>query len=146
MIVQGGIMTGNYNLERPLQVELDIPIRTYDIDFAGIVSNVVYIRWLEDLRLKLLDEYLPLDKLIQQGCVPILTGTQIEYKRQIKLFDKLIGRMWIKDLGKIKVSLEAEFISNNQLAASAVQKGAFINLKDNRPQPVPEELQSQYSC
>ena len=39
----GGAMTEFY--EQPL------PIRTYDIDFAGIVSNIVFIRWLEDLRL-----------------------------------------------------------------------------------------------
>ena len=35
-----GAMTEFY--EQPL------PIRTYDIDFAGIVSNIVFIRWLED--------------------------------------------------------------------------------------------------
>ena len=29
--------------------EQPLPIRTYDIDFAGIVSNIVFIRWLEDL-------------------------------------------------------------------------------------------------
>ena len=27
--------------------EQPLPIRTYDIDFAGIVSNIVFIRWLE---------------------------------------------------------------------------------------------------
>lgn len=25
----------------PLEVELQLPVRTYDIDFAGIVSNIV---------------------------------------------------------------------------------------------------------
>jgi len=36
--------------------EQPLPIRTYDIDFAGIVSNIVFVRWLEDLRLGLLDQ------------------------------------------------------------------------------------------
>ena len=40
--------------------EQPLPIRTYDIDFAGIVSNIVFIRWLEDLRLGLLDQAYPL--------------------------------------------------------------------------------------
>jgi acyl-CoA thioesterase FadM len=35
---------------RPLLVELPIVVKTYDIDFANIVHNRVYIRWLEDLR------------------------------------------------------------------------------------------------
>ncbi len=37
-------------------IERDLPIRTYDIDFAGIVSNIVYVRWLEDLRLAMMEE------------------------------------------------------------------------------------------
>ena len=40
--------------------EQPLPIRTYDIDFAGIVSNIVFIRWLEDLRLGLMDQAYPL--------------------------------------------------------------------------------------
>ncbi len=36
--------------QRVMEVNLSFPVRTYDIDFAGVVSNIVYIRWLEDLR------------------------------------------------------------------------------------------------
>ncbi len=31
-----------------LEIELQLPVKTYDIDFAGIVSNIVYVRWFED--------------------------------------------------------------------------------------------------
>jgi len=41
-------------------VEIAFTVHTYDIDFANIVSNIVYIRWLEGLRLAMLDRYLPL--------------------------------------------------------------------------------------
>jgi len=36
---------------RAFEISTPIAIRTYDIDFAGIVSNIVYLRWLEDMRL-----------------------------------------------------------------------------------------------
>lgn len=29
---------------RPLLIEIDFPVHTYDIDFANHVSNIVYIR------------------------------------------------------------------------------------------------------
>ena len=45
--------------------EQPLPIRTYDIDFAGIVSNIVFIRWLEDLRLALLERLLNHMKLLK---------------------------------------------------------------------------------
>ncbi len=60
-------MQTSHNQQRPLEVELVLPVKTYDIDFAGIVSNIVYIRWLEDLRLEILDAYLPLQKMLEDG-------------------------------------------------------------------------------
>lgn len=134
----------SHNLGRPLEVELMIPVRSYDIDFAGIVSNIVYIRWLEDLRSKWLDEHFSLDKQVEQGYVPILTETQIEYKRQIKLFDRVVGRLWISNLGRLKWTVQAEITTNKNLAAKATQMGAFVSLHNNRPIPIPEDLLQKY--
>jgi acyl-CoA thioester hydrolase len=120
------------------EVTIEIPVQTYDIDFAGIVSNIVYIRWLEDLRLRLLDEYLPLNGLMENGWAPVLIETQIIYKRPIKLFDKVTGRAWISNTTKIKWQVTTEFVCNNQLAASAQQTGALINLQSGRPVPFPD--------
>jgi acyl-CoA thioester hydrolase len=40
--------------------------------------------------------------------------------------------------------VQAEILSNNELAAVATQKGAFISLQNNRLIPIPEELQKKY--
>ncbi|MEH2204111.1 MAG: thioesterase family protein [Nostoc sp.] len=137
-------MLGNNNLHRPLEVVLAIPVKTYDIDFMGIVSNIVYIRWLEDLRLKLLDEHWQLNQQIEQGYTPIIAGTEIEYKRPIKIIDRVIGRLWLSGLGRLKWTVQAEILSNNELAAVASQKGGFVSLQNNRLIPIPEELQKKY--
>lgn len=131
-------------LHRAFEVELAIPVRTYDIDFAGIVSNIVYIRWLEDLRLKFLDIHWQLEQQIEQGYAPIIAGTEIEYKRPIKLIDQVIGRLWLNNLGRLKWTVQAEIISNNELAAVAIQKGAFVSLQNGRLIPIPEGLQNKY--
>ena len=49
---------------RPLAVSAPIRVQGYDVDFAGIVSNIVYIRWLEDLRYQVLEAYYPLPQLL----------------------------------------------------------------------------------
>jgi acyl-CoA thioester hydrolase len=134
----------NNNLHRPLEVVLEIPVRTYDIDFMGSVSNIVYIRWLEDLRLKFLDEHWQLNQQIEQGYAPVLAGTEIEYKRPIKIIDKVIGHLWLSNVGRLKWTVQAEILSNNELAAVASQKGAFISLQNSRPIPIPEELKNKY--
>jgi acyl-CoA thioester hydrolase len=129
---------------RPLEVELALPVRTYDIDFAGVVSNIVYIRWLEDLRLKLLSEHLPLEEQWQQGYVPVLASTQIDYKRPIRLFDRTIGRLWMSDLGRVKWTVQAEILLDDQPAATAFQTGAFVSLTTMRPTAVPESLKAKF--
>ncbi|MGV0104380.1 acyl-CoA thioesterase [Nostoc sp. DSM 114167] len=137
-------MLVNNNLHRPLEVVLAIPVKTYDIDFMGIVSNIVYIRWLEDLRLKFLDEHWQLNQQIELGYTPILAGTEIEYKRPIKIIDRVIGRLWLSGLGRLKWTVQAEILSNNELAAVASQKGGFVSLQNNRLIPIPEELHKKY--
>ncbi|MHC0066275.1 acyl-CoA thioesterase [Nostoc sp. UIC 10890] len=137
-------MLVNNNLHRPLEVVLAIPVKTYDIDFMGIVSNIVYIRWLEDLRLKFLDEHWQINQQIEQGYTPILAGTEIEYKRPIKIMDQVIGRLWLSNLGRLKWTVQAEILSNNELAAVASQKGGFVSLQNNRLVSIPEELQNKY--
>jgi len=134
----------SYKIHRPLEVEFVLPVRSYDTDFVGIVNNTVYVRWLEDLRLKLLDEHLPLKQQIEQGYAPVLSETQIEYKRPVKLLDQVIGRLWVSKLGRRKWTVQAEIIVNNKVAAVATQMGAFVSLQNGRPIPMPEELLKKY--
>ena len=129
---------------RPFEVSLGLPVRTYDIDMLGIVHNRVYIRWLEDLRMQVLAEYLPLQPLVEAGISPLLVKTCIEYKRPVRLFDPLVGHMWMAALGRARYTLRAEFLVNGQLMASAEQTGCFVELATGRPVPVPKQARDQW--
>ena len=130
---------------RPLIVSLPFTVKTYDIDFAGHVSNIVYIRWLEDLRLHFLDTYFPLADQMAESYAPILIRTEIDYKRALRLFDTPIeGQMWLSDAGRLKWCLEAEFTLDTEVAAASVQYGVFIDMSTHRPIPLPEPLRSRY--
>lgn len=125
------------------QILLPIPVRTYDIDFVGFVSNIVYVRWLEDLRLQMLAEYFPLDTAMQaQGIAPVLLRTEIDYKRAIRLFDAVQGRMWLAEAGRVRQELAAEFTVDGQLHAVARQTTCFIDLASGRPVPTPQAIRS----
>mgnify|MGYP003388021920 CR=1 FL=1 len=79
------------NNGRLLEVGSDIYVGTYDIDFAGHVSNIVYLRWFEALRLQIFDKYYPLEELMDDGFLPIISAHYVEYKRAVNLFDKPTG-------------------------------------------------------
>ena len=124
--------------------ERKLPIRTYDIDFAGIVSNIVFIRWLEDLRLELMDAAYPLTQALRDDIAPILLGTEIRYRRPVMIGDPLVGRIRVKELARVRWRLAAEFAVGEVVCAEAEQEGLFMRLSTRRPIAIPEPLRRHY--
>jgi acyl-CoA thioester hydrolase len=131
-------------ITKPFEVNLDFHIRTYDIDYAGVVSNLVYLRWFEDLRLTVLDVHYPFERLLDAGLAPTVTETLIQYKRPAGIKDRASGRMWVAKLSKIKVVFQGEIYINGELAVTAQQKGCLIDMKNGRIAPIPEDLLNLY--
>jgi acyl-CoA thioester hydrolase len=120
-------------------------VMTYDIDFAGIVSNISYIRWLEDLRNLFAEQALSLGDAFQRGIAPALMHTEIDYLAPVRFPDMVIGRMWLAEHGRTTWELAAEFQSQTtgQLVARARQSGVFVALDTLRPVRLPEEYQKE---
>ena len=132
---------------KPLHVTLPIRVRGYDIDFVGHVNNIVYIRWLEDLRMHLLDVYYPLEKVTAIGVAPVIVTTNIHYRQPISLDDREVtGEMWIDRLEAATFHLAAEFRVGEKLRCTATQRGTFINMEKNRPVRVPTPLREQFEA
>jgi acyl-CoA thioester hydrolase len=129
----------------PRIVERELPIRTYDIDFAGIVSNIVYVRWLEDLRLAMMAEAYPIARALAEDVAPILLETRIAYERPVTIHDMLKGRMWVTDMGRVKWHLAAEFVVGDVVHARAEQVGLFIRLSTRRPIAPPLPLRERFA-
>ena len=125
-------------------ISLLFSIKTYDIDYAGIVSNLVYVRWLEDLRLELLARAYPLDRLVADGLGPVLLETHIAYRHALTIHDRPEGRMSVTSMGRLRWSVAAEFMtpSDGRVHATARQVGLFIRLDTRRPVPIPEALRT----
>ena len=124
-------------------VEHHFRVMTYDIDFAGIVSNISYIRWLEDLRNLFAEQSLSLGRALQRGIAPALMHTEIDYLSPVRFPDTLTGRMWLAEHGRSKWVLAAEFKTQgtDQVVARAKQFGVFVALDSFRPVRLPDEYQ-----
>lgn len=130
--------------KQPFEVEIRLPVRTYDIDFAGVVNNIVYVRWLEDLRLEMLARHFPLDNQLKKGIAPIIIQTKIDYKQPIKLSDTPTGKMWMKAIESLRWTVNAVISANGKAAALGEQVGIFVDLQSNKPIRMPEELKQKY--
>lgn len=122
---------------KPFYVEFPITVRSYDIDVNDHVSNIVYIRWLEDMRMTMLDTYMPYEAIRKKGLSLILIRTEIDYKRGIGLFEKPLLQGWIEGLEGIRMYIRARFLVEGRVAASARQTGVFLDLNRQRPARLP---------
>jgi acyl-CoA thioester hydrolase len=124
--------------------ERRLPVQTYDIDFVGVVSNIVFIRWLEDLRLGLMEQAYPLVQALAEDVAPILVATRIAYRRPVTIADTLVGRMRVASLGRVRWRLAAEFTVGGAIHAAAEQEGLFMRLSTRRPIAIPEPIRRRH--
>jgi acyl-CoA thioester hydrolase len=129
------------------KVTFEQEIYTFHIDFAGHVSNIVYVQWMEIGRLKLLEAAdLPVDKVIRElGLLPTLIETNIRYKKQLFLGDRVHIEVWLSRLKNVSAVMEFRFFNNaGELIAEGQQMGLFIDKNTHRPTPLPKEAHQQF--
>ena len=113
-----------------LNTAINFDIKTYEIDIAGHVNNIVYVKWLEDLRIKIFEKFFPVDKLLKEDLYPAVISTHIFYKKQLKITDKPTGHIEIENITHNIITLKFEFISDNKICVIAEQKCILMNIKN----------------
>ncbi|RMG21163.1 MAG: acyl-CoA thioesterase [Bacteroidetes bacterium] len=131
---------------RPLFLSKPIQVNGYDIDVLGIVSNIVYVRWFEDLRFHFLDTYWPFPEMLKQEQSPVLWHTQLTYKKPLTIFDRPQGHIWLQALSRSRWTVGLEVVSEKGLHCQGEQSGYFIHTGRKRPVPIPEELRRLYEA
>jgi acyl-CoA thioester hydrolase len=131
---------------RPLLVELPFVVKTYDVDYLSIAHNIVYIRWLEDLRLKLMADHLPLQELLSLNQSPVLERTEIVYRWPLRLFNKPVGRMWLSKLTRARWEVQAEIVLDDLVVATAAQSGYIVDLQALKPVRIPAVLRQAWEA
>ncbi len=123
-------------------------IYTYQIDFAGHVSNIVYIQWMEIGRLKLLEAVgMPVAELTQKnGIFPTLSETQIRYKKPIFLGDRVRIEIWLSSLKNVTAVMEFRFYnSQGELTTSGRQTGLFLDGASHKPCRINKEQRAAFA-
>lgn len=111
----------------------------FDTDCAGVIHNIAYLRMIETCRTRLgtaLGMNLP--AMAEKLVYPVLTRTEIDYKRPGKLGD------WIQITGKLGKTGSVRFWcdfevrreSDNELLATAKQALALVQMPEGKPIPL----------
>jgi acyl-CoA thioester hydrolase len=123
------------------KITVNLEVYTYQIDFAGHVSNIVYIQWMEIARIKLLETIgLPTHEIAKAGFVPVLLHTEISYKKPLFLGDRVQVDLWLEALNNASAIMAIQMINQaGEVAAEGRQKGIFLDTVTQRPKRLTPE-------
>jgi acyl-CoA thioester hydrolase len=112
------------------------PIYTYHIDFVGHVNNIIYVQWLENARVKLIEAMgLTISQIADEDdLLPIITETNIKYKKPYFLHNEVRIEVWVSKMLNVSAIFEFRFYNEKEeLCSTAQQKVLFIDNKRMLP-------------
>ncbi len=128
----------------PLRWQTEISVRSYELDFYGVVNNAVYLHYLEEARLDLLRQ-LGVDffKLAADGIVPVVARAVVEYKIPVRGGEVLVVNGTVEKLGRSSMDMRYALASRatGQVMALAETLLVFVN-QHGRPTRIPEALRT----
>ena len=125
---------------------VDVPVRSYEVDFAGVVNNAVFVNYLEHGRMEIFRELeVPWETWEARGLTPVIRRLELDYHLPGRLMDRLRVESWIESLGRSSVNLGQRVVRDDgALLLEARVVGVFVG-PELRPVPIPEELRARLS-
>lgn len=119
----------------------DLPVRSYEVDFAGVVNNAVFVNYLEHGRMEILREIeAPWEDWEREGLTLVIRRLELDYLAPARLLDRLRVETWVEALGRTSIRLGQRVVREDGarlLEARVI--GVFVG-PDLRPLPLPREL------
>jgi len=118
------------------KLEFTESVYTYQIDFVGHVNNIVYVQWLENARVKLIEAMgLTIAQIAEQDeILPIITETDIKYKKPLFLSNKVHVEVWVSEMFNVSANFKFRFLNEKgEICSTAQQKVLFIDKATMRP-------------
>jgi acyl-CoA thioester hydrolase len=125
--------------------ELSIRVSAADIDDLKHVSNIVYVRWVQEVAVAHWKTLASVDA--QREIVWVVLRHEIDYKSPALLNDEITVRTWVGNAPGLTFErhTEIERTSDRQLLVRARTVWCPISTKTGRPTRVNEEIRQQFS-
>ena len=117
-----------------------------DIDEVGHVSNLVYLRWVQDVAMAHSRacgwDYAQYRDF---GAVFMVRRHEIDYVAQVRIGEMLVGETWVDDWRPASCIRKTELARDGKVVARAATTWAMISLTSGRPQRIPDHLRAAFS-
>lgn len=112
----------------------------FDTDCGGVVHNIAYLRMIETCRTRLAAKLgMDLRSMSQSQVFPVVTRTEIDYRRPARLGDWLTIRGQLGEVSKARFWCTFELIrdEDQNLLVTARQSLALVKMPEGKPLRLP---------
>lgn len=120
----------------------------FDTDCAGVVHNIVYLRFIETARTYLAEQLgMGLADMARTQLFPVVVRTEIDYKRPAVLGDKLVVHGWLESVDRLRFwcAFEVRRPSDGVLIASSRQMLAVVQMPAGKPVRLPADWSVRFA-
>ncbi len=119
----------------------------FDTDCGQVVHNIAYLRMIETCRTRLAAKMgMDLRSMLETHLYPVVTRTEIDYKRPAKLGDWLVIRGRLDEIARARFWCAFEMVreSDGAVLVTARQALALVQMSEGKPQRLPVEWAKQW--
>lgn len=130
------------------EVSTEIPVMYFDTDAAGVVHNIVYLRFIETARTLLAIQMgMSFEEIARTRIHAVVTRTEIDYKCPALLGDivRVDGR--ISEWSRVKFWCDFEVVrpKDGALLVTCRQSLALVQMPQGRPVRLPDGFPENFS-
>ncbi|MHB8929325.1 MAG: acyl-CoA thioesterase [Melioribacteraceae bacterium] len=129
--------------------ETEIIVRPDDIDMNNHVHNSKYLDYLLMARYDQMkkDYKVPMEEFIKLGYSWVASATYIEFKREIKLGDKIVVRTQVNSYKSTQVKVNFWIVKKekDKIAAEGYAVYTMVSTSSGRPVRIPDEIIQRYT-
>ena len=129
-------------------IETEVQVMFFDTDCAGVVHNIAYLRFIEIARTHLAEQLgMGLVDMAATGLYPVVTRTEIDYRRPARLGDKLLvkGRLDAVERMRFWCAFDVVRPPDDALIVQSRQTLAVIQMPAGKPARLPAAWGERYA-
>lgn len=131
--------------EKPMITPINVMF--FDSDAAGVVHNIAYLRFIETARTLLALEYgMDWAFMKKTSIFPVITRTEIDYRRPALLGDLLEVHSWLGETTSARFwcHFKIERPSDGALLVTCQQSLAFVKMPEGKVQRLPNNFPNPF--
>lgn len=130
------------------RISTEIQVMYFDTDAAGVVNNIIYLRFIETARTLLAMQMgMSFEEIARTQVHPVVTRTEIDYRRPALLGDVVRVDGWISEWSGIRFWCEFQVVRprDGMKLVTCRQALALVQMPAGRPVRLPAGFPDSFS-